>query len=299
MRPSAINAGDKIGIVSTARKISLAEIQAAIEIINKWGLEVVIGKTIGAEHFQFAGDDEVRKEDLQNMLDDNSIKAILFARGGYGTVRIIDDIDWRKFLKKPKWLCGFSDITVIHSHLLSVYNIPSVYSIMGINFSTATFESIESLRKILFREKLSYEISAHDFNRRGEGKGILCGGNLSLLYSLNGTPSDVDTTGKILFMEDIDEHLYHVDRMMMTLKRSGKLENLAGLIVGHFTDMKNKDESNPFGKTAYEIIAEHVNEFDFPVCFGFPAGHEPDNRALVIGEEWKLEVGEKVKLVQT
>jgi muramoyltetrapeptide carboxypeptidase len=169
---------------------------------------------------------------------------------------------------------------------------------MGINFSTATFESIESLKKILFEEKLSYEISAHDFSRRGEALGILCGGNLSLLYSLNGTPSDIDTAGKILLVEDIDEHLYHVDRMMMTLKRAGKLENLAGLIVGHFTDMKNKDESNPFGKTAYEIVAGHVSEFDFPVCFGFPAGHEPDNRALVMGEEWKLEVGEVSKLSQ-
>jgi len=287
-----------VAIVSTARKISLSEIQSGIDTLKSWGLEVVIGKTIGAEHFQFAGDDELRREDLQTMLDDDTIKAILFARGGYGTVRIIDDIDWRKFLKRPKWLCGFSDITVIHSHLLSVYDLPSAHSIMAINFSTATADSIESLRKILFGEKLSYEIPAYDLNRRREATGILCGGNLSLLSALNGTPSDIDTAEKILFIEDIDEHLYHIDRMMMTLKRSGKLENLAGLIVGHFTDMKNKDESNPFGKTAYEIIAEHVSEYDFPVCFGFPAGHEPDNRAIVIGEEWKLKVGEEVKFFQ-
>ena len=299
MRPATLRAGDKIGIVSTARKIYPEEIQSAIDVMRSWELEAVPGKSIGAEHFQFAGDDEQRRKDLQSMLDDDSIKAILFARGGYGTVRIIDDLDWRKFLKRPKWLCGFSDVTVIHSHLLSVYNLPSVHSIMAVNFATATPESVESLRKVLFGETLSYEIPPHGFNRTGKAKGILCGGNLSLLYSLNGTPSDIDTAGKIFFIEDIDEHLYHVDRMMMAMKRAGKLENIAGLIVGYFTDMKNKDESNPFGKTAYEIIAEHAGEFDFPVCFGFPAGHEPDNRAIVMGEEWKLETGEKVKLFQS
>ena len=298
MMPSALKAGDSIGIISAARKISLAEIEAAIEIIKSWGLKAVIGETIGAAHFQFAGDDEFRRKDLQHMLDDDSIKAILFARGGYGSVRIIDDIDWRKFLKHPKWLCGFSDTTVIHSHLLSVYNIPSVHSIMGINFSTATFDSIESLRKILFGQKVSYEIPAHELNRKGKAKGMLCGGNLSLIYSLIGTSSDVDTSGKILFIEDIDEHLYHVDRMIMALKRAGKFEHLAGLVAGYFNDMKNKDESNPYGKSAYEIIAEHISEFDFPLCFGFPAGHEPDNRPLVMGAEWKLEVGEKTKLIQ-
>jgi len=288
--------GEKIGIISTARKVSQSEIQAAIDTLNSWGLEVVIGKTIGSADFQFAGSDEERRNNLQHMLDDDSVRAILFARGGYGTVRIIDEIDWRKFLKHPKWLCGFSDITVIHSHLRSVYEMPSVHSLMAINFSSATAESIESLRKILFDEKLNYEISSHELNRAGSANGILCGGNLSLLSSLLGSVSDVNTDGKILFLEDIDEHLYHVDRMVMELKRAGKLENLAGLVIGHFTDMKNKDESNPFGKTAYEIIAEHVSEFDYPVCFGFPAGHESDNRALVTGAEWRMEIGEKVEL---
>jgi len=280
------------------RKISLPEIQSAIDALKDWELEVVTGKTIGAEHFQFAGDHELRTSDLQEMLDDDSIKGILFARGGYGTVRIIDELDWRKFLKKPKWLCGFSDITVIHSHLLSVYELPSVHSLMALNFSGASEEAKESLRKIFFGEKLSYEIETHALNRNGAASGILCGGNLSVLCSLNGAPSDVDTAGKILFIEDIDEHLYHVDRMMMNLKRSGKLEDLAALIVGHFTDMKNKDENNPFGKTAYEIIAEHMSEFEYPVCFGFPAGHEPDNCALIMGVEWKLEIGERNKLAQ-
>lgn len=294
--PTSLKPGDKIGIVATARKISQKELGPAIEILKSWELEAVTGNSIGASHFQFAGDDALRRNDFQSMVDDDSIKAILFARGGYGTVRIIDDIDWRKFLKRPKWLCGFSDITAIHSHLLSVYEMPSVHSIMGFSFSTATDESRASLQKVLFGKKLSYEFPHHPFNKPGEASGILCGGNLSMLYSLNGTPSDVDTSGKILFIEDIDEHLYHLDRMMMNMKRSGKLERAAGLIIGHFTDMKNKDESNPFGKNAYEIIAEHIAEYDFPVCFGFPAGHEPDNRALVMGGKWKMKVGAQVEL---
>lgn len=288
MRSLSLTAGDTIGVIATARKISLPEIQPAIDVLNSWGLKVVVGKSIGAEHFQFAGDDELRRQDFQSMLDDESIKAILFARGGYGTARIIDDIDWRKFLKHPKWICGFSDITAIHSHLLTVYNIPTVHSVMAINFQTATAESLESLRKVLFGETLSYQFASHTLNRSGEASGILCGGNLSLLYSLNGTPSEIDTEGKILFLEDIDEHLYHIDRMLMALKRAGKFESLSGLMVGHFTDMKNKDQSNPFGKTAYEMIAEHVSEFDYPVCYGFPAGHEANNKAMIMGAWWKF-----------
>ncbi|MGB3077242.1 MAG: LD-carboxypeptidase [Chitinophagales bacterium] len=288
-KPVALRPGDKIGIVSTARKISLSEIQSCINTLTNWKLEVVIGNTIGAEDFQFAGADDIRTADLQSMLDDESIKAILFARGGYGTLRIIDAIDWRKFLKQPKWLCGFSDITVIHSHLHTIYNLPSVHSIMGINFSTATDESVTSLQTVLFGKRSRYTFSSHDLNRPGKCSGILCGGNLSILYALNGSVSDLETTGKILFIEDIDEQLYHVDRMMINLKRSGKLESLAGLLVGHLSDMKNKDEKNPFGKSAYEIIAEHVAEYDYPVCYGFPSGHEADNRTLVMGRSWEME----------
>jgi muramoyltetrapeptide carboxypeptidase len=295
--PQPLKKGDKIGITSTARKVSLEEIQQAIDMLRGWGLEVVTDETIGVGYFQFAGDDELRKKNLQRMLDDDSVKAILFARGGYGTVRIIDELDFRKFQKQPKWLCGFSDITVIHSHLLKVYHLPSIHCLMGISFPTASSESVESLRKVLFGEKLSYEIAAHELNRTGEATGILCGGNLSLICSLLGSDSDLETESKILFLEEIDEHLYHIDRMMIALKRAGKLENLSGLVVGHFTDMKNKDESNPFGKSAYEIIAEHVSQYDYPICFGFPAGHEPDNRALVMGINWKLQAEEKVKLM--
>ena len=291
--PSPLKAGDKIAIVATARKISHREIEPAVAVLKSWGLDVVIGKTIAAEHFQFAGEDELRKNDLQEMLDDETISAILFARGGYGTVRIIDDIDWRKYLKKPKWLCGFSDITVIHSHLLSVFEIASIHSVMALSFETASVESLESLRRMLFGDMVKYDIKSHPLNRSGEARGILCGGNLSLLYNLNGTVSDIETAGKILFVEDIDEHLYHVDRMMINLKRSGKLEDLAGLIVGHFTDMKNKDDQNPFGKDGYQIIAEHVADYNYPVCFGFPAGHEPQNHALKMGGNCELRVEEE------
>jgi len=290
--PSSLKAGDKVGLVATARKISLREIEPAIAILKDWGLQPIIGKTIGSEHFQFAGDDESRRNDFQQMLNDDSIRAILFARGGYGTVRIIDEVDWRKFLKRPKWLCGFSDITAIHSHLLSVYEVASVHSLMAINFETASADSLESLHNILFGDRFQYKIPSSSLYHARHATGILCGGNLSLLCSLAATPSDIDTDDKILFIEDIDEHLYHLDRMMMQLKRSGKLENLAALMVGHFTDMKNKDENNPFGKSAYEIIAGHVAEYDYPVCFGFPAGHEPDNRALVMGMEWELIPGD-------
>ena len=294
--PSPLRAGDKVAIVSTARKISMAEIKSCIDVLTSWELEVVTGSTIGVEDHQFAGDDDFRAADLQRMLDDESVKAIIFARGGYGTLRIIDAIDWRKFLKQPKWLCGFSDITVIHSHLLSVYDLPSVHSLMGINFQAATAESLISLQTVLTGRRLEYAIPHHTLNRQGKSTGILCGGNLSLLYALNGSVSETDTSGKILFIEDIDEQLYHIDRMIISLKRAGKLEPLAGLIVGHFSDMKNKDEKNPFGKSAYEIIAEAVAEYDYPVCFGFPAGHEADNRTLLMGPLCEMEAGEEVTI---
>jgi muramoyltetrapeptide carboxypeptidase len=296
--PIALQPGDKVGVVSTARKISMAETEAAVTVLTSWGLQVIRGESIGAEHFQFAGDDEVRRRDLQQMLDDESIKAILFARGGYGTVRIIDQIDWRGFLKYPKWLCGFSDITVIHSHLLSVYRVAAMHSIMGISFPMATPESLQSLKDGLFGKKLHYLVPPHPLNRPGDASGILCGGNVSLLHSVLGSASDFDTSGCILFIEEVDEHLYHLDRMIMALKRAGKFENLSGLVAGHFTDMKNKDESNPFGQSAYEIIAGHIGEYDFPVCYGFPAGHEADNRTMIFGAEWNLAVNNEVVFAQ-
>jgi muramoyltetrapeptide carboxypeptidase len=285
---------DKIAIVSTARKISSAEIDAAAALAESWGLEVVLGKSIDAEFNQFAGNDKLRLEDFQYAINDDSIKAIWCARGGYGTTRIIDDIDFRNFMKNPKWICGFSDITVLHNHIHTLCATPTIHSMMCINAAETSDEmlaSAETLRQCLMGERIKYNFSAHKLNRRGSAMSEIIGGNLSLIYSLASTQSDIDTTGKILLIEDIDEQLYHVDRMMLQLKRSGKLDNLAGLIVGGFTDMK--DNTVPYGKTAEEIIAEHVSEFDYPVCYNFPIGHQKTNMAIKLGCKGLLTILEK------
>ena len=284
--PPALKAGDTVALLATARKIESAEIETAVQTLQSWGLNVTIGKTIGLGENQFAGSDDERLADLQQQLDDPNVKAIICARGGYGTLRLVDNIDFRKFMKKPKWICGFSDITVLHNHLLQVYNVASLHCTMPLNFDKNTPESLESMKNALMGKRLNYKFEPHALNRDGLARGVMCGGNLSLLYALSNSVSDVDTTDKILFIEDIDEYLYHVDRMMWQLKRAGKLENLAGLVVGHFSGMK--DNQIPYGHNAYEIIADAVSEYDFPVFFGFPAGHEADNRAVVIGAEVQI-----------
>lgn len=289
MIPS-LRPGDKIAIISTARKITVPEIGVAIETFAQWGLEVVLGQTIGASYNQFAGDDALRLQDLQQMLDDESIKAIVCARGGYGTTRIIDQVDFTEFKKKPKWLVGFSDVTALHSHIHTL-GLESVHAIMPVLFQKeGTAASIETLRRILFGEEVIYTAAPHTFNRSGIATGQLVGGNLSMLHTLTGTRSDISTAGKILFLEDLDEYLYHIDRMMVHLDRSGKLANLAGLIIGDMSDMH--DNTIPFGKTAYEIILEHTGKYNYPVCYGFPVGHEPLNLALVCGREARLDVAE-------
>src|ERR1700758_2513974 len=260
---------DKIAIVATARKITKEDLLFAIELIKSWGLQPVLGKNIYAAENQFAGSDLQRTEDLQRAINDETIKAIIIARGGYGTVRIIDAIDFTKLKTSPKWIIGYSDVTVLHSHIHRHINIPTLHATMPINFSKNK-EAIDTLRKCLFGETISYEFDAHALNRMGEKNGILVGGNLSLLYALSGTPSDIDTKGKILFIEDLDEYLYHIDRMLLNLKRSGKLAHLKALIVGGFTEMK--DNIIPFGKTVEEIIIDAVKEYSYPVCFNFPAG---------------------------
>lgn len=252
---------------------------------------MVIGDTIGKEHNQFAGTDEERLKDFQKAIDDTTIKAVICARGGYGTVRIMDDIVFDEFLKHPKWLVGFSDLTFLQTNISNNIGIQCLHAHMPIQFERASPESIETLRKELFGEKNEYVVNPHELNRNGEAEGILIGGNLSILYSITGTKNGMNTDRKILFLEDLDEYLYHIDRMMINLKRSGKLQGLAGLVVGGFTDMH--DNAVPFGKTAYEIIAEHVSEFNFPVCFNFPAGHIEDNRALVIGKTYHFKVSDK------
>lgn len=286
--------GDKIGIVASARKLKQSEIAKGIECFKEWGLEVILGKQLFAESNQFAGMDDERAGDLQEMLDDPDIKAIVFARGGYGSVRIVDKINWNSFVQQPKWLIGFSDITVFHSHIHQNFGIETLHAIMPLNFETATEEAISSLQSALFGKSLKYKIAAHKFNREGTANAKIIGGNLSILYNLSATNSDIDTTDKILFLEDLDEYLYHIDRMMQNLKRSGKLDKLAGLIVGGMTEMN--DNPIPFGMNAYEIIQDAVKAFSYPVCYNFPTGHFPDNRCLILGRKATLKIGSKVSL---
>jgi len=290
-RPPYLEKGNTVAIVSTARKISQEEIQPAVYTLNDWGLKVVFGKNLFNQLNQFAGNDAERAEDFQWALDDPKINAVMFARGGYGTVRIIDSIDWNGFKKNPKWLVGFSDITVIHSHVHRHLAIETIHAPMPFNFPKLNNEAKRRLKKTLFGESLHYEFPENiftDVNRNGESTGELIGGNLSILYSLLGSDSDIDTTGKILFLEDVDEYLYHIDRMMMALKRAGKLSNLAGLIIGGMTEMK--DNKVRFNKTAEEIINEAVAEYTYPVHCGFPAGHIRNNLPLIIGRQVKLKV---------
>ena len=294
--PQYLKKGDRIAIVSPARKISPAEVETAINIFESWGLEVLLGEHLYASYNQFAGSDEQRLSDFQQMLDDESIRAIICSRGGYGTVRIIDSLDFTRFLKNPKWIVGYSDITVLHSHIHEHFGVETLHAVMPLNFKDKCDgnPSVITLKKALFGKELIYKIPAEAYNRKGTCKGPLVGGNLSILYSLTNTGSDIKTNGKILFIEDIDEYLYHIDRMMMNLRRSGKLEGLAGLLVGAMTKMHDNDV--PFNKTAYEIIAEAVEDYPYPVCYNFPAGHIEDNRALILGREALLEVGDQVKL---
>lgn len=289
--PAYLKSGDKVAIVSTARKVSEAEMTPAVELLQQWGLEPAFGKNLFNQLNQFAGTDEDRTQDFQDALNDPSVKAILFARGGYGTVRIIDKIDWSTYKINPKWLIGFSDVTVTHSHVQKNLGIETLHAPMAFNLPKSTNEVKQKLRQVLFGETLQYEISENifsDINRFGECTGELVGGNLSILYSLLGSSSSIDTNGKILFLEDLDEYLYHIDRMMMALKRAGKLYKLAGLIMGGMNDMK--DNKVRFNKTAEEIISEAVSEYNYPVLYGFPAGHIRNNMPLIFGRKVNLKV---------
>ncbi len=287
--PPYLKSGDKIAIVATARKVNPLEMDVAISTFRAWGLQVVTGPHLFGEKNQYSGTDEERAADLQMMLDNKEIKAIICARGGYGTVRIIDSLDFSTFEQHPKWIVGYSDITVLHSHIQTQLGIETLHAIMPINFPDEGSEAaIESLRKVLFGETIEYNIGNHPFNMNGNVSGVLTGGNLSILYSLAGTPSDIQTQDKILFIEDLDEYLYHIDRMMMNLKRSGKLSGIKGLIVGGLSKMN--DNTVPFGKQAEQIILEYAQDAGIPVCFNFPAGHIADNRALIIGREVQLNI---------
>lgn len=291
--PSYLKKGDTVLVIATARARSEQQIKPAIEILSSWGLKVETGKQVYKKHNQFAGTDKERAQDLQWALDHKTAKAILIAGGGYGTLRIIDLINFEKFRKNPKWIMGYSDTTVIQSRLTKL-KIASIHGTMAFQF-TKNEEATLSLRNLLFGEKLEYQIPKSNLNRMGSAEAEVVGGNLSLIYALSGSVDDISTKNKILFIEDLDEQLYHIDRMILQLKRSGKLKDLKGLVVGGMSDMK--DNAVPFGKTAEEIIKDAVKEYSYPVCFNFPAGHIEKNMALYFGKKARLSVTKsKIKL---
>jgi muramoyltetrapeptide carboxypeptidase len=287
--PPFLNVGDTIGFVAPARTINQAELEFAIRWWEEKGFHIVLGKHLFAEHHQYAGTDEERYEDFQNMLDNSDIKAIFCARGGYGAMRIVDRLDFLSFNLEPKWICGFSDITVLHSHLHKKCDVATIHSTMPVSMNGNNPENLETLYQTLIGKSQHYQWHPHILNRTGECSGQLVGGNLSLLYALSGSVSDIDTTNKILFIEDVDEYLYHIDRMMLQLKRAGKLAHLAGLLAGSFTKMKDNDVA--FGKLFEQIIYEHCEEYSYPIAFNFPAGHDELNVAMKFGACYNLEVG--------
>jgi muramoyltetrapeptide carboxypeptidase len=294
--PLFLKKGDTIGITSPAGYITIEEIQPAIIQMESWGYKIKVGDTIGKKDFTFGGTDEERVNDFQQMLNDPKIKAIMCARGGYGAVRIIDKLNWDKFKTKPKWIIGFSDITVFHTHLDRNFGIASIHSKMCNSFpddwakaEPIQVETIESIKKILGGIKMKYETTPNINNRQGSGEGILVGGNLKTIETLTGTASDIKTDGKILFVEDTGEYMYSVDRMFWHLKRAGKLSKLKGLIVGGFKIKKDPDTED-FGKTLEQIVLEKVKNYKYPVCFDFPVGHQRNNFALKHGAKHFLSV---------
>lgn len=291
--PAFLKPGDRVGVLAPASIVKYEDVIPGIRLFTEqWGLEVVEGKTLRTSFNQFSASDEDRLADMQQMLDDPAIKAIIAARGGYGCSRIVDNLNFDKFLQHPKWIVGFSDLTAFLSRTFQL-GYTSIHAPMAKTITCAGAEvAAESLRQMLFGEMPAYEVAPHALNRTGSAIAQVVGGNLCLLAHMIGSGTEIDTEGKILFIEDISEYLYNHDRMMIQLKRSGKLAKLAGLAVGQFTDMKDNN-SPTFGKDAYEIIAEHVAEFDYPVCYDFPVGHVGDNRAMGVGMQAVFNVSEQ------
>lgn len=286
-QPPYLKKGDKIALVCPAKKLP-KPIDHAIEILKEWGLEVIIGESVYASHHQFAGTDALRTKDIQRFLDDPAIKAIISGRGGYGTIRIIDDLDFTEFKKNPKWFVGFSDITVLLSHLIADSATQCIHAQMPYTFDDSTEEALESLRRSLFGSQQAYEYQSVFKNQIGVSSGILIGGNLTLLTMLQGSVSEMDFDNKILFLEDVGEQEYGIDRMLRMLKRAGKLENLKGLIIGAFNEIE--EEKISFGQTADEVIWEVVKHYKYPICFNFPTGHIDNNLSMVLGAEVELKV---------
>lgn len=289
--PPYLKRGDCIGVVAPAGYMPFEKMQTCVETLESWGFSVILGNTTQqpSENY-FSGIDDERLQDLQQLMDNDDVKAILCARGGYGTSRIIDRIDFKNFLKSPKWIIGFSDITVLHSHIFSNYKIASLHAPMAAAFNNGEFHNpfVQSLKGALEGGLAEYESAPHELNRLGSVSGRLVGGNLTLLAHLIGTGSEMSFKNKILFIEDIGEYLYAVDRMLLQLRRHGVLKKLAGLVVGGFTELK--DTERPFGCSVHQLIYDHVKDYSYPVCFDFPVSHSRENYALKIGATYKLTV---------
>ena len=285
MTINPLHTGSRIALAASARKIKLDEIQFAIDWLKEKGFVPVYDERLFVSDFIFAGNDDFRVAVIQEYLDHQDIDAIWMVRGGYGSIRIIDRLDFTKFALHPKFIIGFSDVTVFHGKVQRL-DYPTIHASMPYNFMNKTTEAKQSLYDALLGKPLHYELKPFDMNRFGEAEAEIVGGNLSVLYGMMGSSSFPETDGKILFIEEVDEYIYHIDRMMIAMKRAGKLQNLKGLIVGGLTEIH--DNPDPFGKTVEEVISEAVKEYDYPVCFGFPVGHFADNRALVLGEKVRL-----------
>ena len=295
--PPYLKPGDTIGITCPAGHITQEEIMPAIRTMQSWGFKIRIGSTVGKSDFSFGGTDAERLQDLQAMLDDPSVQAIMCARGGYGSARIIDQVNFNNFRQHPKWVIGFSDITVLHCHINRLFGIASLHSKMCNSFpddfakaESVVQETILSIQQALTGKPMQYLTPADPNNRIGTGKGVLIGGNLSMLASVLGTNSEINTIGKILFVEEVSEYLYTIDRYFNSLQRAHKLDNLAGLVIGGFNRLKPDDPGEEFGRTVFDIVKEKVKDFSFPVCFNFPVGHQKGNYALKCGVMHQLDV---------
>lgn len=293
--PSSLSSGSKVALVAPARKVTESDIAYAVEYIKEQGFVPVYDEQLFLSHNQFAGSDEERAAVMQRYLDAPDIDAIICVRGGYGTVRIIDRLNFDKFMQKPKWVVGYSDVTVLHAKLQSL-GVESLHATMPINFQDNTPQSLDSLFDALTGKSIIYEIETTAKSQQLTAKNQLVGGNISVLYSLLGSDIFPDTRGKILFLEDLDEYLYHIDRMMMAFERAGKFDAIKGLIVGGLTKMH--DNTINFGQPAEEIIFDRVKDKNIPVIFNFPAGHIDDNRALILGRTTEIEIGEKIIIRQ-
>lgn len=289
--PPSLKKGDTIGIVCPSGYMALEKVETCIKTLQDWGYQVKVGETLGKpQQNYFSGTDEQRLKDFQKMLNDNSIKAILCARGGYGLSRIIDKIDFQKFKKNPKWIIGFSDVTVLHAHIHQHYEVATLHSPMAAAFNDEgyTNEFVDSLKNALAGVASNYECAAHSLNKLGTVEGELIGGNLCMIAHLIGSHSSYKTRHKILFLEDVGEYLYNIDRMMIQLQRAELFKHVKGIIIGGFTDVK--DTTAPFGAEVYNIINSHIKDLKIPICFGFPVSHEKENVALKVGVKHELKI---------